>query len=176
MFMYIVAFVVVICVNKCASIYAKARAESLLEKPYVALPDIIHSISPRINCHIPDYVLLTLLVYCVVYGKFNGVDLNLVNALLDSLFLRPIFVVGTTLPTCMLKPNKKETYYTKLFLSTHDLMFSGHTCIFMFFGKIIGGNIGIVVQYMMPVLLVMARQHYTIDILVSMIVYNYFCV
>jgi hypothetical protein len=76
----------------------------------------------------------------------------------------------------MSKPNKKETYYKKLFLSTHDLMFSGHTCIFMFFGKIIGGHIGIIIGYLTPVLLVMARQHYTIDILVSMIVYNYFCI
>ena len=73
----------------------------------------------------------------------------------------------------MPKQNIKMTYYAKIFLSTHDLMYSGHTCIFSFLGKIIGGYIGILVQFIFPILLVMSRQHYTIDILVSVLMYNF---
>jgi len=74
----------------------------------------------------------------------------------------------------MKKLNQNGSFYSKLFLSTHDLMFSGHTCFFIFFGKIINGYIGCFIQYFLPIVLIMSRQHYSIDIMVSFFVYNYF--
>ena len=52
-------------------------------------------------------------------------------------------------------------------------MFSGHTCSFLFMGKIINGNIGYILGYILPITLIMAKVHYSIDILVSIFVYNY---
>ena len=169
-----VLYILVILLNHLASIYAKNKAEKLLNYPYIPLPDIIQENLPTINTHVPDCVLVIICLYvCIFVSECNDFYIN-VHCLLYSLFIRPIFVCATTLPTCMPPPSKKQSYYTKLFLSTHDLMFSGHTCMFIFLGKIIGGYIGMIIQYLFPILLVMSRQHYTIDVLVSMLVYNYF--
>ena len=96
--------------------------------------------------------------------------------------MRPIFVIMTTLPTCMMEKKRtdgeqdphEQDLYSKFFLSSHDLMFSGHTCLFMFFGNIIGGYPGYFIQYLLPISLVMSKQHYSIDVLTSFFVYNYF--
>jgi hypothetical protein len=61
-----------------------------------------------------------------------------------------------------------STIYSKLFLSTHDLMFSGHAIIFIGIGQIWNN---ITIQVVGPLLLVLARQHYTIDVCVSGLVY-----
>ena len=68
----------------------------------------------------------------------------------SSLAIRPIFNSATILPSCMTSSKTNQSIYSKLFLSTHDLIFSGHTCFFLFFGKIINGYIGIIIQYILP--------------------------
>ena len=74
---------------------------------------------------------------------------------------------------------ENNNYYRKI-MSTHDLMFSGHTIAFIFMGKILEeSNIflyfsGKIIQYVFPITLILARQHYTNDIIVSILVYNYF--
>ena len=66
---------------------------------------------------------------------------------------------------------------------THDLMYSGHTIVFIFLGKMIEddyySNIflyisGNIIQYIFPISLILSRQHYTIDVVVAMITYNFF--
>tara|TARA_B100000575_G_C22786555_1_gene465644 strand:- start:70 stop:600 length:531 start_codon:yes stop_codon:yes gene_type:complete len=160
----------IITTNKLASIYAHEKS-LLIKEPYKALPDILHNILPVIHVNIPDYLLLLLfLQFMFTYtGEYNY------EPLLYSLLLRPLFVISTTLPTCMKCIDHKElSYYNQLFVSSHDLIYSGHTLFFLFFGKSYGGNIGLTIQYIMPISLISSRQHYTIDVLVSFIVYNYF--
>jgi hypothetical protein len=169
---YLILIFLVILTNKLASIYAEHRASGgKLLNPYQPLPDIIQEILPKINTHIPDYLLCTLLLFCVIFKNINYRELN---ALVFSLLTRPLFIIVTTLPACM--PTKKGpvSIYSSLFLSSFDLMFSGHTCVFMFIGKILENNFGIFVQLILPITLIMARQHYTIDVLCAMFVYNYF--
>ena len=104
-------------------------------------------------------------------------DYKIVNEqlfiLLFTFSIRPFFCCLTILPACMPKQEDKISLYDKFFLSTHDLMFSGHTCFFIFMGKIIGGYTEYFIGYILPITLVMSKIHYSIDIFVSMFVYNY---
>ena len=162
---YVVWFVGVLCFNRLAGIFAKYRAEKYLASPYKALPDVFQETLPGLPVHVPDYLLFCLGLY-VFFFRYPK-DYVELDTLLYSLSFRPIFVSVTTLPTCMKRQNVNN-----FFLSTHDLIFSGHTCLFIFFGKLIGGSLGNIVQIIFPITLIQARQHYTIDVLVSMVVYK----
>jgi hypothetical protein len=166
---YVVWVMLVVVANKMAALFAKRRAEACLH-PYHPLPDILHEYIPRVNTHLPDYLLLILILYCIITRQY--ITIEQLNSLLLSLSIRPIFVCVTTIPTCMDKPNDKLSLYDTLFVSTHDLMFSGHTCLFGFIGIVIGGYTGFIIQYILPLTLIAARQHYTMDVLVAMVVYH----
>jgi len=167
---YIIFSLVVLILNRIAGLYTNIRGETLLQTPYKKLPDIIQDNIPKINTNIPDYILGVCILYSIFYnnGNFNVCY----ESLLLSLMLRPIFVSVTTLPTCMPQPKPNQSLYSKFFNSTHDLIFSGHTCVFLFCGKYISGYIGIIIQYILPISLIASRQHYTIDVLVGLVIYN----
>ena len=75
------------------------------------------------------------------------------------------------MPTCVPQPKEEEkNIYKKFFLSTHDLMFSGHALFFISFGKM---QQNIIFEYFCPIILIISRQHYTVDIFVSFLTYNY---
>ena len=66
-------------------------------------------------------------------------------------------------------PSKCIKYrYEEMFLSTHDLMFSGHSLFFIGIGNMLNNNF---IKISGPLLLVVSRQHYTIDVCVSGLVY-----
>ena len=155
---------VIIYLNHLAATFAKERAKKIEGRP---LPDILHDILPHINRYTPDYLMFLSLVLCIFDIKHVDVVI-----LLCCLTLRPIFVCVTTFPSCVEMTDSKSMY-SKLFLSTHDLMFSGHTCIFTFCGLIIGGPLGFVIKFLFPISLIAARQHYTIDVIVAMFVYRF---
>ena len=167
MFLNAIWMVGVVALNTWASFFSQRRAEKLIKFPYEPLPDLIQQYTPIIHNKIPDYILLLLSVYCYFSVPINH---DALNALLWSLTIRPIFIIVTTLPACS-KKQQNVSLYSKVFLSTHDLMFSGHTCMFSFFGKMIGSY---TIQYLLPITLILSRQHYTIDILCSLVVFNYF--
>jgi len=160
----------IIIINKLSSIYAHKRS-LLIKEPYTPLPDILHDILPVINVNVPDYILLFLFIN---YIFIHGLDNNY-YPLIYSFILRPFFVISTTIPTCMKYIDTHElSYYNRFFVSSHDLIYSGHTLFFIFFGKSNGGYIGLFINYIIPLTLISSRQHYTIDVFVSFIVYNYF--
>lgn len=73
----------------------------------------------------------------------------------------------------LIMPWFDDTAYSRLLMSQHDYMYSGHTCIFMFLGGALPGMLGYGVQFACPLLLLTAsRQHYTIDVVVAMVVYT----
>jgi len=167
---YIIWFNLIIISNYFAAAYAQVRAELLIKTPYEALPDVLQENLPVLPKYIPDYILIAL--GCCIYFLDMATPLHEWNNLLCCLSLRPIFVCMTTFPTCMKKSKSPKMIIHQILHSTHDLMFSGHTCWFMFFGELIGGYTGNIVSFVLPLSLVQAKQHYTIDVVVSMLVYN----
>ena len=121
--------------NTISSFYVKKKAEKLLNEPYEPLPDILHSILPKINTLIPDYFLFLCICLIFISNKLNNFEDNLLILGL-CLIIRSFTVFITIMPTCMPKPNTNN-FYTTLFVSTHDLMFSGHTLFFICVGNII---------------------------------------
>ena len=122
------------------AIYAKKRAEKKLIHPYTPLPDVIHEMTPTINMYIPDICICIIFCY-ILYFHFNMMYIPKyviqLNVLGYSLSIRPLFIYVTTMPTCIARTRQITTSYHQHFLSTHDLMFSGHTILFCFFGKFI---------------------------------------
>lgn len=170
MFIYFFWLNCIISLNYLASLFAKHRAEIYILHPYNALPDILQEKLPCLPKYTPDYLLV--LLSFIIYNFKIDIKIQEVNALFRCLSLRPIFVCVTTFPTCMKKIKSPTQIINKIFHSTHDLMFSGHTCVFIFFGRLIGGTSGDIVKYILPITLVQAKQHYTIDVVVAMLVYN----
>jgi len=165
---YIIWTTGVIVINTIASFFSQKRAHTYIKQPYEPLPDLIHQYISPIPQKTPDFILLGLFVYCYLYTQLNY---HALNTLLWSLSIRPIFLIATTFPACSKKQTNNTSLYSKVFLSTHDLMFSGHTCLFSFFGTLMHNNI---VHYAFPITLIVSRQHYTIDVLCSLLVYEYF--
>ena len=171
MWSYYAGWVGLIIASNCAAAaIAHARATRYLAHPYKPLPDVLHQILPRLPMHTPDYCLLICL-FVVACGGYP-VSARHLKQLLCTLSLRPMFIMATTLPTCMPEPPKKRTWYSQLFLSSHDLIFSGHTCLFQFAGVVTGGSLGNVLRFVFPITLISAHQHYTIDVMVAMCVYE----
>ena len=154
--------------NGISAFYVRKRAELLLKNPYTPLPDIIQNTFPKIYMFTPDYFLLTCILYSIIYYK-NLIEIEK-NILCIGIctIIRSFSVFITLMPTCMPKPQKTNNIYKKIFLSTHDLMFSGHTLFFIGIGNMLDN---FYIKYTGPLLLIIARQHYTIDILVSFLVY-----
>lgn len=180
---YIVKIILCIVANFIASIKCKKNAELFLEKPYSPAYDIIHHHFPVLYIHAPDYLIIitSIGVYIkYLFASSMNLDEN-INSVIYSLMLRSITTQSTITSTCMPKPKEKINYYSQLVVSTHDLMFSGHTVLFIFLGKCMTHEsslylniIGNVIQYIFPISLILSRQHYTNDVIMSIIVYNFF--
>ena len=169
-------FGLVIGLNTCGVIYAHYTAHKYLKEPYTPLYDVLHNYAPKLPLHLPDFLLVFLIVYLLMFSNTFEYALLIkqLNTLFYSLLLRPVFICSTTLPTCMKeRPITKLSIYEQLFNSSHDLMFSGHSCVIIFFCKIIDNKIGYIMQFPLPLIMSLSRQHYTIDVLVAYIVYNY---
>jgi len=173
--------------NTISSYYNTYKAETIMNKPYNPLIDIIQDNIIKTYIHLPDYLLgivcistfIKLYIYnCNLYNLYlNLYSLNL------SLLLRSVTITVTILPSCIPISfnNKKKNIYEKLFNSSHDLIFSGHTIVFTFLSKLLIDNsnnyviyIGNIIQYLFPITLITSRQHYTIDVLIAMIIYRFF--
>lgn len=143
-----------------------------MEDPFMPLPDIIHSLAPKVNTYVPDYFLWISIIYALFGYRDQYIDLDENTwTLAKCLIVRSFTVFLTPMPTCMHEPKKNhETYYEYFFHSTHDLMFSGHTLCFIFLGNITNTS---TISYIGPSLLVLSRQHYTIDVIVAGLVYSY---
>ena len=174
--LYLPWILLLICLNRLAANYTKNQAEKYLDNAYSPLPDIIQENFPNLDIKTPDKLLFVMIFYTVITVLWNR-DFILLNnqlfILLSTFSIRPFFCCLTILPACMPKQEGERSLYDTLCLSTHDLMFSGHTCLFIFMGKIINGYTGYIIGYILPFTLIMSKIHYSIDVFVSMFVYNY---
>ena len=172
MLLYVLPLAIGFFLNAISSGYVQRRAESLLINPYLPLPDIIHSNFPKINTLTPDYFLLFCISASIFnYSSLKDVERNVLCLGLCSI-IRSFSVFLTIMPTCMPKPKPRSNpdMYTRFFVSTHDLMFSGHTLFFIAIGNVLDTWY---IQIVGPFLLVISRQHYTIDVIASGLVYFY---
>ena len=170
MLFYIIPLFTGFCLNAISSVYIRIRAESLLINPYLPLPDLIHSYFPKINTLTPDYFLFLCISAAIFYySSLVNVEKNILCVGICSI-IRSFSVFLTIMPTCMPKPKPNSSIYTRLFVSTHDLMFSGHSLFFIAIGNMLNNFL---IQIVGPFLLIISRQHYTIDVCVSGLIYFY---
>lgn len=169
--MYIVALLTVFSINVLAHTFARHRAEAVMVEPYTPLPDLVHEIIPKIPKYSPDYAMALVILYSLYSQIYIELERNFYTYIVTML-IRPIFMCVTTLPASLPKPGNDQSYYSMIFVSTHDMMFSGHTCMFIFFGKITGGYLGKIIEIIFPLFSIASRQHYTIDVLTAHAVFN----
>jgi len=138
-------------------------AHRTLRSPNEGLPDVLHTILPRIHILVPDIAMVCSLIASLFFIDQEIYYLGW-DRVLVSFLVRPVFVCATTLPS----PLPAELHF---WCQTHDLMFSGHTILFLAVARLFYANnyilAGLFVGFWGPLLLVAARQHYTIDILVA---------
>lgn len=170
---YISLFTMGLVLNALAAQTIRKKAELLLSKPYTPLPDIIHTYIPKIPLKFLDYFLF-LCVCSTLLQKdtLSEIEENVLCCGI-CLIIRSFTVFFTIMPTCMPKPKPENGSYVSnvyhaFFLSTHDLMFSGHSLFFIAIGNV---TRCLFIKCMGPFLLVVSRQHYTIDVCVSGLVY-----
>ena len=153
---------VIMKINIAASWYAMRSALRDLQAPYGALPDILHGVLPEVSIYAPDAA-----VFLAMMSAVADADQAIVNRVLLSFMVRPLFVCSTRLPS----PMKKGTYF-----HTHDLVFSGHTIIFLAAAHVLYGTRSIapaaVVGIVGPLLSIASKQHYTLDVLVAVAVWQ----
>ena len=172
MIFYLIPIFIGFILNTISSGYVRRKAESLLTNPYCPLPDLIHSNFPKINTLVPDYFLILCIGLLLFhYSTLLNIERNILCVGICTI-IRSFSVFLTILPTCIPKPNPNihPSIYERLFISTHDLMFSGHTLFFIAIGNLINN---FYIQIIGPFLLIISRQHYTIDIIASSLVYFY---
>ena len=137
------------------------RAKLIKHTP---LPDILHQITSPISHYIPDILLIFSLAGLIVQ-KLNWS--NIIDAIDHSskcLMVRSLTTVVTTIPSCV--PDNVLT-------GKYDLMFSGHTILFQAIASLYDLQaMSFIIKWIFPFTLVLARQHYTNDVIVAMAVYN----
>ena len=173
MFVYILIvylFTLSLYLNNISSIIVHKKAQLCLQNPYIPLPDIIHHNFFTINVLMPDYFLFMCICITIYnYNNLINIQQNLLSISL-CLIIRAFSIGLTIMPTCMSIPKKNNNLYIKNFVSTHDLMFSVQSIFFIIIGNMLNSYF---IQIYGPFLLVLARQHYTIDVCVSGLVYYF---
>ena len=159
---YIIPLLIALFTNTISAYYVRQHAEKRLQSPYTPLPDLLHDFFPKIPVFIPDYFLFLCFVG-LSYIEIDKFETNMLTVGLCGI-LRSFTIWFTIMPTCM-----PQTPLKSIFHNTHDLMFSGHTLFFIGIGKMLNSTL---IPIVGAFLLVLSRQHYTIDVIVSGLVYN----
>lgn len=150
-------FIIGIILNIYAVKKVSRKAKLRLAKPYTPLPDVIHDSISSIPIYTPD-ILLFISGVSLYFNNLVEIEKNL-SCMAICIIIRSISIGLTIFPTCV----PRESYY-----STHDLMFSGHSILFICIGNMLNSYF---IKIIGPLLLVISRQHYTIDVCVSGLVY-----
>ena len=137
------------------------RAKLIKHTP---LPDILHQIISPIPHYIPD-VLLIFSLGGLIFQNLNWSNIiEVIDYSSKCLMVRSLTTVVTTIPSCV--PDNVLT-------GKYDLMFSGHTILFQAVASLYDLQVmSFIIKWIFPFTLVLARQHYTNDVIVAMAVYN----
>ena len=153
---------VILKLNIAASEYAMRSALRDLHAPYRALPDVLHGVLPEVSIYAPDAA-----VFLAIVSAVAAADQAVVNRVLLCFMVRPLFVCSTRLPS----PMQQGSYF-----HTHDLVFSGHTIMFLAASHALYATHSTVpaaiVGIVGPLLSIASKQHYTLDVLVAVAVWQ----
>ena len=137
------------------------RAKLIKHTP---LPDILHQLIKPIPHYIPDILLLISFIGLISQKLNTNMIFDTINYTCNCLIIRFLTTIVTTIPSCV--PNNTLT-------GKYDLMFSGHTILFQAIASLYDLYlINFIIKWIFPFTLVLARQHYTNDVIVAMAVYN----
>jgi hypothetical protein len=115
---------------------------------------------PRINLHAPDALLAVLAAACAYNNQSLAECQRAVQATIACAFVRGVAVQLTLMPSPV---------PATAIVGTHNLMFSGHTLCFCCAAAMLQAP-AIAASGM--IVLVAARAHYTIDVLVAALVWH----
>jgi len=153
-----------------------------------ALPDIIHRHLPAINAKFILFPDIALIFWCIftasaMYYTNNTYAMRHLLLAHGTIVLMRALCVGVTLFPTPLPDNIsfKQCYlirwYVAVVVSRNDLMFSGHTALYVLLGCTWTTylNVGSMFYcimiwtavFILSLSLIMARQHYTVDVLVA---------
>ena len=153
---------VILKFNIAASNYAMRSAHRDLRAPHEALPDILHGVLPEVSIYAPDVAVFMAMAFSVTVA-----GLAVVNRVIICFMIRPLFVCSTRLPS----PMKQGAYF-----HTHDLVFSGHTIMFLAASHALfethSLGLAAVVGVVGPLLSIASKQHYTLDVIVAVAVWQ----
>ena len=145
-----------ICVNIGSTKIATYRS-MLLPSNSKPLPDVCLEILPVFPDWIPDaFILCVFLIDVLLPFQFE----NFLIASSYAMFIRSITTWVTIFPTPLLS-------VSTLGYGQHDLMFSGHTI--MLFSSA-HTYLGYIIASLGAISILCARQHYTIDVLIAIII------
>lgn len=187
-------------INACGSRICIWRCRRLLKKPFERLPDIGHDYLPRIPHYTPDILmvplfLLTVVVCALLVDVESCCLLLIMHGLLSA--GRGLCSCMTSFPSCMpdtLSPSWQNSgkgsfmrVYDSLLHTPHDLMYSGHTIVFLVcslawqhYIPVQNSAILLMCRWCShslavvgPVSLVASHQHYTMDVIVSILMTSF---
>jgi len=145
-----------ICLNLGSTYIATYRAKQLPDKSK-PLPDVCLEILPVLPDWIPDtFILCVCLIDVLLPFQFE----NFLIVSSNAMFIRAITTWVTTFPTPLLSSST-------LGYGQHDLMFSGHTVILF---SAAHSFVGYTIAILGAISILCARQHYTIDVLIAIII------
>ena len=129
--------------------------------------DFGHYILPRTPYHLPDYILFFIFPVMVVSLISQDKCIDYFHRFLVGFIFRSVCVSITVFPTCVPFPYNNSN---NLFLTKHDLIFSGHAFIFisMFF---VFSCVWIHCVLILGIIsTISSRQHYSIDTLIAIFI------
>lgn len=143
----------------------------------VPLYDIIHSITPDLNQYeyLINVIILILFIYVVVFERKYFEWYTFIYIFLIIILLRSVISVVTILPSshpsCTNGSNGMNflSYFTG---GCNDKIFSGHMALLLLLLLLIKCQKWkkILIGVLYGILLIITRSHYTVDIIVSIIV------
>ncbi len=148
---------------------------------YKYLPDMSDS---KVLDHIIDLLIIIPILFITIKSSKNPeLYKDYIMSVILIQLIRSIFIHSTILPKTKDCVNKKYKVYNILFGHCYDKIFSGHlsttiiTSIFLYQMNIFTNlNVLVIYNTILAILLLLARSHYTVDLLVALLasysVYN----
>ena len=151
--------------NHLASRATTARSLRMTGDRFAPLPDLGFDLLPALHVRLPDLALAFLLVWTTWVCVANKINTTAHLFVLGATYTLRAFIVVLTIPPSPLDPS------TSSWVGTHDLMYSGH-CLFYFTClSLLGSPPWLYVVFALT--LVASRQHYTVDVVMSWIVWRW---
>ena len=144
-------------VNRISAHVTNAWADSVRLEQRPPLADIGHAVLPKLHHWLPEIWLLVSLVMCAASGSDCVDQFFRISSV--GMLLRAVVILTTLLPTPVEETVALYARYDLMFSGHTVLLFSASTTLFQYAWAAAGA-----------VVIVAARQHYTCDVFVALII------